>query len=139
MRRRSARRGASAIEFALTLPLVLAVVSAVLDYGWYLTQAANVLAAVREGARYGVTVDQDDGPETAAVNQTEAALAALGVQCGGAAGDCTVDASVGQTGTLDSLTVSVEVGYIPLMGLVPTPEHLRGALTMALEDQTGGS
>ena len=110
-----------------------------LDYGWYLTQAANVLAAVREGARYGVTVDQDDGPEAAAVSQTEAALIALGVGCGGAGGECTVDASVGQTGTLDSLTVSVEVAYIPLMGLVPTPERLRGALTMALEDQTGGS
>ena len=33
--RRSLRRGASAIEFALTLPVMITIFSVIVEYGWY--------------------------------------------------------------------------------------------------------
>jgi hypothetical protein len=131
---RTGRRGNAAVEFAMTLPLLLLIVSAILDYGWYLTQAANVMHSVREGARYGVTLSQEDGPDAGAVDQTEAALRALGIDCGGLA-TCSVNATLGFTGGLNSLEVQAEIVYVPLMGIVPTPSVLQGSMTMALEDQ----
>ena len=132
--RRTGRRGNAAVEFAMTLPLLLLIVSAILDYGWYLSQAANVMHSVREGARYGATLAQDDSPDSGAVDQTEAALRALGIDCGGLA-TCSVNASIGFTGGLNSLEVQAEIAYVPLMGIVPTPSVVQGSMTMALEDQ----
>ncbi len=128
------RRGNAAVEFALTLPLLLAVVSAILDYGWYLTQSGSVMHAVREGARMGATIDQDDGPEGEATDQTEAALRGLGITC---EDGCSVEATLGEVAGLTSITVRAEVGFEPLMGIVPTPANLLGSMTMALEDQEG--
>ena len=129
------RRGASAVEFALTLPVILVIASAVIDYGWYLHQATSVVHAVREGARFGSTVALDDGPDVEAVNQTTTVLNTLGVPCSSGAG-CEVAAILGTTGTLTSMTVTAEIEYLAPFGLVPTPEVLRGQLTMAVEDQS---
>ncbi len=130
------RRGASAVEFALTLPLLIGLISAILDYGWYLTQAANVTSAVREGTRYAATVNQDDGVTATAIDTTEQALTALGVPCQGGSG-CSVDANLGEVSGIESLTVRAQVSFQPLVGIVPTPAHLTAALTMALQDQRG--
>ena len=131
---RGARRGNAAVEFALTLPLLLAIVSAILDYGWYLTQSGNVMHAVREGVRMGATIPQDDGPEAEAVDQTESALRGLGIACDG--GGCQVEAQLGTVGGLDSITVDAEIAFSPLLGIVPTPGTLQGSMTMALGDQS---
>ena len=62
------RRGASALEFALTLPVVVAVLAGILEYGWYLFQLSNVVHALRDGTRIGVTVPNTD--ETGGVVET---------------------------------------------------------------------
>lgn len=134
MRRlRLPRRGASAVEFALTLPIVMLIISAVLDYGWFLAQDANVLHAVREGARVGVAVPLDDGPDTAAINHTTQILEVMGIGCGSG---CEVTATIGTTATLDVMTVRAVIPYDPLLGIVPVPVELRSELTMALEEQS---
>ncbi len=45
------RRGAAALEFALTVPLMLALLLGGLDYGFYLLQRIVLTEAVGEGAR----------------------------------------------------------------------------------------
>lgn len=45
--------GASAVEFAMILPLLLLVVFGVINFGFLLAQNATLASAVREGARYG--------------------------------------------------------------------------------------
>jgi hypothetical protein len=131
---RGPRRGAAALEFAMMLPVVLLIISAVLDYSWYLNQATAVVNATREGARMGATVDIPLGADAEAISHTTRALESYGIPCE-SSGVCTVRAAYGRVASMNALTVSVEAPFQPLFGLVPTPEVLRGELTMALEDQ----
>lgn len=48
---RRAERGAAALEFALTVPVVLALLLGGLDYGFYLLERIVLTQAVGEGAR----------------------------------------------------------------------------------------
>lgn len=131
------RRGAAAVEFALTAPLLLLILSAVLDYGWYLSRMAAVLQSVREGARIGSRTDQAEGPEAAAVVSTEATLVSMGVPCETV--NCDVTATMGVLADMDTITVEAEVEYLPLMGMVPTPALVKAHMLMAMEDQPGWS
>ncbi|HEY2729206.1 MAG TPA: TadE family protein, partial [Polyangia bacterium] len=56
--RRSASRGGAAIEFALILPLFLAILFGIIDYGWYFYQRYALVAAIRDGVRYGATFSE---------------------------------------------------------------------------------
>ena len=47
------RRGASAIEFAITLPVFLLFMFGTMDYGWYFFKWATVTHATQEGCRAG--------------------------------------------------------------------------------------
>ena len=49
------QRGATAVEFALILPMLLAMFLGVVDFGVAYTQNISLQAAAREGAREGVT------------------------------------------------------------------------------------
>ena len=46
-------RGASAVEFALVVPILLLVVFGIINFGIVLAQKASLANAVRAGARYG--------------------------------------------------------------------------------------
>lgn len=127
------RRGAAAVEFALTLPVVIVVASAVLDYSWFLNRSADVLTAVREGTRHGATIEQDDDPAAEAMTRTQTALTDYGFTC---SGSCSVNATVGDLDGMATVQVVASVPYEPIMGLVPTPENMGATLVMALEDQT---
>jgi Flp pilus assembly protein TadG len=131
--RNNRRRGAAAVEFALTAPLLLLILSAVLDYGWYLSRLTSVLQAVREGTRIGSRTDQASGPEAAAVAATEATLTTLGVPCETVT--CDVTATMGVLADMDTITVEAEVEFLPLMGIVPTPPTVKSHMLMAMEDQ----
>lgn len=48
------QRGVAAIEFALTAPLMLLIVFATIEYGWYLTHCIVASNAVADGARAAV-------------------------------------------------------------------------------------
>ena len=47
-------RGAAAVEFALVVPLLLALLCGILDYGIWFENAISARQGVREGARQGV-------------------------------------------------------------------------------------
>ncbi len=121
MRRAPApRRGASSIEFALVLPVFLALLAGVLDYGWYLFQQAGLDAATQAGCRAGALVDPgEDGMDlgaAAAVAEAEIArsLAAEGRPCAGA---CTFDVTVIGAVPAQALACTTRREVEPLLGL----------------------
>jgi Flp pilus assembly protein TadG len=66
MRSRRSRRGSYAVEFALSLPILVLLVAGVVDLGLYLVVADGVVAATANGARSGSLMIQDDGEDPVA-------------------------------------------------------------------------
>jgi hypothetical protein len=52
---RRRQHGGAAVEFALVLPVFVAVLFGMVDYGWYFYQKFTLASAIREGTRYGAT------------------------------------------------------------------------------------
>ncbi len=50
-------RGAALVEFALVVPLLMLMMCATIDFGLAVYTLNNLTAAVREGGRYGATLD----------------------------------------------------------------------------------
>jgi Flp pilus assembly protein TadG len=131
--RRRLRRGASAVEFALTLPVLILIISAIVDLTWFLQQETSLLQGVREGVRVGASTTAENDPLGTARLHTEDVLKTMGIDC--ASVDCEITTTVDTSGALDLITLAAIVPYEAPFGLVPTPEDLRASLTMALEDQ----
>jgi len=133
------RRGSSAIEFALTLPILIVILAGILEYGWYLFQLSNVVHAVRDGARIGVTVPAGDspGPEARATAHARDVLNGLGVPCS-ESGGCQVVAAIAPAGDVEVLVLTIEVEYEPMIGLLPHPALLRGNFTMMMQEALSG-
>ena len=54
---RRKRRGANAIEFALTLPVFLLIISGIIDFSWFAYQRSIMKTASMEGCRSASMVD----------------------------------------------------------------------------------
>lgn len=126
------RRGGAAIEFALVLPVLLGILFAIIEYGWMFLQQSNVIAAVREGARLGVTYATDNSPDaaTVATDRTNEVLTGYGMT------GATVLATYDGDSPDETLTVTVTAPYNALIGwggLVP--DNLTASMTMLLEIQ----
>ena len=79
MRRTSAERGASAVEFALVLPLVFLIVAVIIDMGRLMFYSAITTNVAREGARAAVVLDPGSATYSAAAVTTRAQAAAWGL------------------------------------------------------------
>lgn len=64
------QRGATAVEFALVLPLLLSMLLGVIDFGTALGQSVSLQGAARESARQGVT----QGDVIASANRARGSL-----------------------------------------------------------------
>lgn len=126
-------RGAAAVEFALVFPLLAAIVFGTVEYGWLLLQQFNVASAVRDGLRQGVTVAQETTPDprATAVRVAQADLNKLGIP----SNTVVLTASYSGTSPMKTMTLSADLTYKKLTGFVPTPAHLKYAMTMMLELQ----
>jgi len=71
------QRGVAAMEFALVAPVLLLIVFATIEYGWYLTNWAVLTNAVAEGARAGVKAREWESDTHAAEDPKEFAEQAL--------------------------------------------------------------
>lgn len=131
--RRRPQRGAVAVEFALILPVFLAVVFGVIEYGWVFYQQFNLAGAVRDGLRQGVTISQTASPDprSTAVSKAQANLTTLGVSLTGV----TLTATYSGTSPTKTMTLSGTMTYKKMIGFVPTPSTLKYAMTMMLEMQ----
>ncbi|MBN1122453.1 MAG: pilus assembly protein [Anaerolineae bacterium] len=61
---REAKRAQSFVEFALTLPLMLLMISAAVEWGQIIATYNRIQIAAREGARFGAAGGTDDGIRT---------------------------------------------------------------------------
>lgn len=115
---RKKRRGVAIIEFAFWLPMVMIMLSGLLDFGWYMANSQNVLQAARDGARQGAATRDD--PETAGNEVVSQATAGANWIHTASALPCdAVDVVQFEEGGLDAITVRVKCDFIPLLGVYP--------------------
>lgn len=138
-RRHRDRRGAAAIEFGLWMPVLTALLTGIIDVSWYLSRYHNVVRAARDGARFAVSIVEDNNTlkgseiESEAVEHSVFLLNGVGMPC---ADGCLVagdyDPSPGGNAFIE---VSVTYPYQPLIGLVPLPTTMTSTFTMLCQDQ----
>lgn len=108
------RRGATAVEYALVISLMLLLCFAVMDWSWVVFEWMNVRAACERGPRVAAGAPTAEDPAALATATTRAWLVQLGVE----------GAQVSSTLVGEELTTEVRLPVQPLIGLVPTPEVL---------------
>jgi Flp pilus assembly protein TadG len=125
------RRGSNTVEFALVTPLLLAMVSGIVDYSWFFTNQTGMVYAVREGTRTGALCAQGGDPEDAAIMSVVAELEGQEV-----VGDANITATLSNDPyPTQTITVSANADWVPLIGLLPTPAKISATWTMRMEDQ----
>ena len=119
---RPGRGGGAALEFALTLPVLLVLLAGVIEWGWYLHQEVSVTWAARDGALAGSLTPPASDVEGEAVAQTRRALEAAGFD-----GDAAeVNAALEDSDSGALVRVTAAVPYASLLHLLPVPASLRG-------------
>jgi Flp pilus assembly protein TadG len=130
-RGRRRERGAAAVEFALVLPLFIALLMGSIDYGYYFFSEQVVTNAAREGARAGSLVAQGGALPTAGAQSTAISNARTaaqtymqkgGVTCPGTCVTATY-VTVGGSPTID---VVIDYPYAGLTGFTGSalPRHV---------------
>ena len=137
MRRMHRRRGGAAVEFGVTLPFILFIFQAGLEYGWLYTQQAWVVNAVRDVARFTITLDpSDEDVEDVAETRTRTLLQdGFGFDCTNDTQQCQIQAEyvpAGYDDRYDVLVLSAAPEYRSFGGLVPVPDRLPAEMTMLM-------
>ena len=130
------RRGASAVEFALTAPVLIVLAGAIIEYGSLIRTYQIVANVAHDAAARAATLDQDEegsptaSIEAAAVQTATDLLASQGLAAAPASVTTQVDG-----GAVTTLTVNLSVEYGRLFSLVPAPDDVQRSHTVALRDQ----
>lgn len=146
MRPASSRRGSAAIEFSLWLPVLLLFVSAVVDWGMYMTTRVSVARATMDGTRGGAAVFE---PSTvtpgsmvvpAAQNRASNVLSGMGMTCGAGCNITTTycpknAGGVCQSPPFNGVTVNIQYAYTPFFGFLAVPTVINERFIMAVESQ----
>lgn len=119
---RRRRRGAAAVEFALSLPFIVALFGGVVDLCLYMSRCHVIARAARDGARVGSVTFEGTSPtgaliEDAAVDQAMAILEQTGLEC---AAECQVLADWHAVDGYQMITVYVEYPFVALVGILPS-------------------
>ena len=128
---RHARRGAAAIDFALTAALgFVPLLMGTMEYSWYAFQQLQTETAVQKGLRTAVMLPLDDDSEEDAEVLIENELLEASVR-----GTATITTELLGTPPLIEMRVVAEVEYTSLFGLFPTPSANRTTRSARMEDQ----
>jgi len=128
------------VEFALVLPVFVALIFGMMEFSWVFFQRTTVVHAVRNGCRAGATVhpDGDDrgSPADVAQDAIESYLAELGIDCNGNA-SCSFDIQQAGATPSENLDCSFSMAWEPLLGLdmIPHPDQLTARSIMQFELQ----
>ena len=107
--------GASAVEFALVLPLLMLILFGIIEFGMALYRQAILTNASREGARLGIVLSVPP-ITTAAINtRIDSYLTAAGIPPGTVTPRTIVLG--GATGTPVTVTLTLPYTYVVLPGL----------------------
>jgi Flp pilus assembly protein TadG len=139
--RARSRRGANAIEFALLLPIFVAVIAFSFEYSYYFFMRSTAMDAVRQGCRTGAVVPPQGSRDPAdaasdAIKSNMSGSGFFGISCISPADDrCEV--SVSQDGDVPSqtLTCSIAMSYPSMTGLIPVPSTVEARSVQLLEIQ----
>lgn len=110
---RRARRGAAAIEFAFTLPLLAATLLFTIEYAYFFSVRTQVVQAASQAARFAASVNANSDAELAAALSFQLMLEEMGIECDSS---CTVDV----TANSDIVELSVLVPYDQVTNAFPT-------------------
>ncbi len=127
------RKGAAAIEFALTMTFFTFLLFGVVDWGWMFFQRANLSDAVLEGCRQGVAMPQSSGlgPASTARSVVVSTMRNYGMDPAVA----TITSVTSGTSPREVLIVNVTMPFSAPVGLLPTPLELESEMSMYLELQ----
>ena len=126
----SRRRGAVAVEFALVLPILLALLIGVLEWGRVLEREVALVQVVRDGAlaaaRSAHTLDH--------AGVARARITGGLPDAGFAAADADISVTPVVLACGAALEVRVSLPFAPMVPLVPVPASLSSVTTVRLED-----
>ena len=130
------RRGVAAIEFALTLPIYLTIVFAVVELALVLRQQLRVAHAAADGALAGAMIVESGTPtgatiETVAEDHALRVLQAEGVCLSG----CTVTATWALASGARWVDVEITAPYTPLSALPWAPVSTVGQFSAYARQQ----
>lgn len=106
---------------ALVLPVLLGLLSGIIDWSWYMYTLLNVGVVANQSVRVAAG---DEDPVGAAMASACAGLPAYGLSC--ATG---VSAVVVSRGSGPVLEVSIRLPFSPPVGLLPTPSRVEASAT----------
>lgn len=128
------RRGANAIEFALTLPVFLMIVLGLVDYGFLFGMQAGIDNATSLSCREGAMMDPNFGvPKDVAENDFNTRGAMF---CGAGCTNVAVDLATGDYAVPNrTLQCTTTRPMVPLVGFVPYPDTISSVAYYRLEWQ----
>ena len=135
---RSRRHGSAAVEFALTLPVLLLVVIGVIELSLLMHRSYATTRVARDACRIGSGVLEGVDPtgefiELAAEDHATFALEAAGIDCGAG---CDIDATWYESEGWMLLRVDVDVPYQSFTRLLPMlPDTTHGGFVMLTQQQ----
>ena len=122
--------GASLVEFAMIMPLIIILLLGIIEFGWVFGQYNDVRHGAREGARLGAV---NAGDNTALLNDTCDSM-----DLTSPASVEFVDGSGGSTGSTGSITVVATPASLSGLGLIEVflPATLESEIEFRLEQDS---
>lgn len=118
------RRGSAAIEFALILPVFLALVIGMFEMSWMFFQRASVVAAVREGCRAAAVIPDPTVQANYALTKIDENLLRYGIDCGNTHSCDTPPPTIQGVAPYETLRCEITVEFRSLTGFLPVPADL---------------
>ena len=112
---RRQRRGSAALEFGFWFPLLMVMLSGIIDLSWYMSLRENVAGAARDGARSGAAAGGDVVAGEAVGQQV---LDGVGYSCPSAMSGSVDGVTIGGEG-FSRIEMSASCTFTPLIGLLP--------------------
>jgi Flp pilus assembly protein TadG len=127
------RKGTAVIEAAIIFPLLIMLTMGAIHYGWLFLKSQEITNAARNGARVGCRAGANSAEITATVDMlmARAGMAGSGYVINVAPGDV-FNMVKGQALEVTVTVPAANVAWL-IIPLLPTPENLAGAITMAKE------
>ena len=118
---RRQRRGASALEFALSVTVLLTLMVGIINWAWYLYLLVTLQTAAWEGARLGAGVSTSGFPTTVAEDRVNEVVAAQGLDQYLVV---TVHGTLAQQMSGPELVVDLTAPFTPPLDFFPMPNQL---------------
>lgn len=116
------RTGASAVEFGLLMPVVMAVMYGIFEFGWAFYEHDTLVRAVRAGCRAGAVAASDSLREDVAEDAMADALRNSEFSCSGPS--CIMEATLSGPQDNQILACRIATPYQPLTDAIPMMDRL---------------